>query len=213
MGSTAWAAAVDTVLVFRRTERCRTLQSHGRIGENLPETIVEMDPDTRRTTPSGTKAEVHVATVKVAIERYLRRHAEAGPGEWSADEATIEQNVEGRTMTIRKALRELVAERRVERLGTGRKGDSYRYRFSRSHVPTHGSERENEEFEVVPEPAPKTTGGREGSPDSNGIATPTADGRASNLEAHRASDEIAVRAYQSQRNRLPRKDGTVAPDR
>ena len=55
MGSTAWAAAVDSVLMLRRSERFRTLASEQRFGENLPETVLVMDPETYRIGRRGTK--------------------------------------------------------------------------------------------------------------------------------------------------------------
>ena len=141
MGSTAWAAAVDTVLLLRKSERFRTLASQGRVGEDLPETVVEMDPLTRRVHTAGTKAGADLAEMREAIERYLEQIGEEG-----ADEPTIDKNVEGRTKTKRDALRELVAAGRVVRTGTGRRGDPYRY-FACSLVPDIASKQENEKPE------------------------------------------------------------------
>ena len=144
LGSTAWAAAVDTVLVMRKTERFRTLESQGRVGEDLAETVVEMDPVTRRVRAAGTKADSDLAEMRDAIQEYLRQYAEANPDDPAIDEPMIEKNVEGRNSTRRRALRELVAADRVGRIGSGKKGDPYRYAFSCTLVPDYGEEQENE---------------------------------------------------------------------
>jgi hypothetical protein len=144
LGSTAWAAAVDTVLVLRKTERFRTLASQGRVGEDLAETVVEMDPVTRRVAAAGTKADSDFAEMGALIEQYLRQHAEANVDDDAIDEPTIDKNVEGRTETKRKALRERVAAGRIARVGSGKKGDPYRYKLSCSLVPDYGWEQENE---------------------------------------------------------------------
>jgi len=143
LGSTAWAAAVDTVLVLRKGDRFRTLASQGRVGEDLPETVAEMDAVTRRVQAAGTKADTDLAEMGEAIELYLKQHAEANPDDPAIDEPTIDANVEGQTKIKRKALRERVATSRIQRIGSGKKGDPYRYRVSCSLVPGHGWEQEN----------------------------------------------------------------------
>jgi hypothetical protein len=149
MGSTAWAAAVDTVLVLRRSERCRTLASEQRFGENLPETVLAMDPATCRIREAGTKADADRKTTREAIVTFLRQHAEAEPEQPFTDEPTIEAGVGGRTKAQREALREAVAAAEVERIGTGKKGDRYLYGVPRSLVPDYGKEQENENREIV----------------------------------------------------------------
>ena len=147
MGSTAWAAAVDTVMLLRRTERFRTLQSEQRIGEPLPETVVEMDAETRRVKVAGTKAEVDLAGMIEAIEQVLTQHAEANPDEPTLDEPAIDEAVEGKTKVKRVALREGVATGRIGRCGLGKKGNAFRY-FPRSLVPDYRLEQENENLQT-----------------------------------------------------------------
>lgn len=147
MGSTAWAAAVDTVLVLRRSERCRTLASEQRFGENLPETVLAMDPATSRISEAGTKVDADRKATREAIVTFLRQHAEAEPEQPFTDEPTIEAGVGGRTKAQREALREAVAAGEIERIGTGKKGDRYLYGLPRSLVPAYGEEQENENAE------------------------------------------------------------------
>jgi 5S rRNA maturation endonuclease (ribonuclease M5) len=147
MGSTAWAAAVDTVVVLRKTDRYRTLTSEQRIGENLPETVIEMGSSTRRVQAAGTRIETDLIEMKDAIEQYLRQYAERNPDDATVDEPAIKSNVEGRNDTKPKALRELVTEGRVGRAGSGKRGDPYRYQVSRSLVPEWSSGREKPKTE------------------------------------------------------------------
>jgi hypothetical protein len=149
MGSTAWAAAVDTVLVLRRSERCRTLASEQRFGENLPETVLAMHPATCRISEAGTKADADRKATREAIVAFLRQHAEAEPELPFTDEPTIEAGVGGRTKAQREALREAVAAGEIERIGTGKKGDRYLYGLPRSLVPDYGEEQENENRKIV----------------------------------------------------------------
>jgi hypothetical protein len=149
MGSTAWAAAVDTVLVLRRSERCRTLASEQRFGENLPETVLSMDSATCRISEGGTKADADRKTTREAIVAFLRQQAEADPEQPFTDEPAIEAGVGGRTKAQREALREAVAAGEIERIGTGKKGNRYLYGLPRSLVPDYGEEQENENREIV----------------------------------------------------------------
>ncbi len=144
MGSTAWAAAVDTVLVLRRSERCHTIASEQRFGEDFPETVVEMDPHTCRVYSAGMKADVDLEAMRLAIVEFLQQHAEAHPDNPAADEPTIDHGVQGRTKLKRDALRAGVAASEIARIGTGTKGDPYRYSVSCSFVPDYTVEQEND---------------------------------------------------------------------
>lgn len=144
MGSTAWAAAVDTVLVLRKGARFRTLQSEGRVGENLPETLVEMDPTTRAVKAAGTKTDVDLAEMCEAIARYLKEYAEGHADAPAVEEHVIHAAAEGRTGVKYEALRELVTAGRVHRSGDGKKGDPYRYQDSASLLPAYSQEGEKE---------------------------------------------------------------------
>jgi hypothetical protein len=144
MGSTAWAAAVDTVLVLRSSERCHTIASEQRFGENLPETVVEMDPHTHRVYSAGVKADVDINAMRLAIIEFLLQYAKSHLDSPTADEPTIDGGVPGRTALKRKALREGFADGQISRAGSGTKGDPYRYSVSCSPVPDHNTEQGND---------------------------------------------------------------------
>lgn len=75
MGSTAWAGAVDTVFLLRRTHRYRTIESEQRFGENLPETILTMDPDTGRLSATESRATAELRAAQQSILDNLREPA------------------------------------------------------------------------------------------------------------------------------------------
>jgi hypothetical protein len=146
IGSTAIAGSVDTLLVLRRGDRYRTLSSVQRIGEDLGETVVELDPETRAVHVAGTRHDADVAAVQAAILEHLLTLTEP------VDESSIDAGVEGRTKHKREGLRVLVEEGKVERTGAGKKGDPYRYSVSCSLVPTTCGEQENEKSETTENP-------------------------------------------------------------
>lgn len=55
LGSTAFGAAVDTILTLRRTEHYRTIESVQRYGTDLPETVLDFDGERRAVSIGVTK--------------------------------------------------------------------------------------------------------------------------------------------------------------
>jgi len=123
LGSTAIGGVVSTLLVMRRTETYRTLQSVQRIGSDLPETVLEFDPQTRRLTLGGTRLEAEQGECEEAILEFLGSTGE------SQNQAQIRDGVQGQTRVIRAALTSLVEARRVEKQGKGTKGQPFLYQF------------------------------------------------------------------------------------
>jgi hypothetical protein len=148
MGSTAWAAAVDTVLVLRRSERFRTLASEQRFGESLPETVLTMDPETHRIEGGGPKADADREAMREAIVVFLGQYGEAHPEQPFADEPTIDDGVPGKTQVRRETLREAVAAGKIQRIGQGKRSKPYYYGLSCFLVPNHMREQENENPET-----------------------------------------------------------------
>jgi hypothetical protein len=119
MGSTAFAASVDTILVMRRTERMRSLSSVQRYGTDLDEVVLTMD-EAGRITTSGTKREHDEAEARDAINIFLAAHPDA-------DQQAIKEGVEGRWSIVRPALSAMVKDNSVTRKGAGKKGDPHLY--------------------------------------------------------------------------------------
>jgi putative DNA primase/helicase len=121
LGSTAIGGAVCTLVLLKRNESVRTVQTVQRIGQDMPETILQLDLDVLSL---GTeKSEAEIQSFSMAILEYLRSAEEE-----AKTREEIEAQVEGDTGPKRKALRHLVEQGKVSREGTGRRGDPFRYR-------------------------------------------------------------------------------------
>ena len=153
LGSTAIAGSVDTVMLIKRSPEHRTIATRQRYGDDLPETILVMDPATRRISLGGSKTEADQKAMERSMLEYFANL------EQTVDEATIREDVEGRRSTQLAALRSLVADGMVRRSGTGKRGDPYLYQLAKetpncaqdsipivsgSRVPTIGVEPENQ---------------------------------------------------------------------
>jgi hypothetical protein len=124
LGSTAILGTVDTALLMRRAERFRCLSSVQRYGSDLPETILDFDPETRRTSTGKTREETDQDRIATEIESALRDHPEG-----LTEGAVLDEIETGKTGPRRKALRHLLEAGHLERSGKGVKGDPYVYRL------------------------------------------------------------------------------------
>jgi putative DNA primase/helicase len=124
LGSTAIGGAVCTLVLLKRTESLRTIQSVQRIGQDMPETVLQFDIESRSLSLGAQKAQADVQAIAEAILEYLKSANEP------KTESEIEEAVEGKTGTKRKALRVLVGQGKITREGVGRKGNPFKYQFS-----------------------------------------------------------------------------------
>ncbi|MCL5670252.1 MAG: helicase RepA family protein, partial [Acidobacteria bacterium] len=124
LGSTAIGGAVSTLIVLRRTEAYRTIQTVQRVGQSMPETVLNFDSEARRLSIGGTREEAETENLTGEILEFLR-----GAGE-PRIEPEITEAVEGKTKFVRRALRQLVKLGKVSREGGGRRGDPFKYGFS-----------------------------------------------------------------------------------
>lgn len=121
LGSTAITGSADTILLLANNERCRTIATVQRTGDDLDETVILLDALTGCVTLGGTRQQADAAAVGSAMLAALQQAD--GPH----TEAEIEKLVEGRTIVKRAALRQLVAREQVSRTGRGGKSDPFRY--------------------------------------------------------------------------------------
>jgi hypothetical protein len=124
LGSTAIGGAVCTLIYLKRTETMRTIQTVQRIGQDIPETVLQFDVKSRSLSLGEEKAAADLQAIGETVLEFLRGTDEP------KTENEIDGAVEGKTGQKRKALRGLVTQGRISREGIGRKGDPYRYRFS-----------------------------------------------------------------------------------
>jgi hypothetical protein len=157
LGSTAIGGAVCTLVLLKRNDSVRTVQTVQRIGQDLPETVLEFDPDKRSVNLGAEKARADVESMADAILEYLKTL------DCPATEEEVREAVEGRALLKPKALRLLFERGRIERAGGGKKGDPYKYSFSRSLYIPGTRERESEKGldtrintgdSLVPDPSP-----------------------------------------------------------
>lgn len=126
LGSTALFASVDALLTMRQKNDHRSLSSIQRYGENLHETIVVLDPETGITTPGGNMATVRLAEAKRAVMEHL--------GNEELTEPDIKERVGGDQTLTAKALRALLIDTQIDRVGAGKRNDPYKYRVAPSWI-------------------------------------------------------------------------------
>lgn len=124
LGSTAIFGSVDCALFMRRTESHRTIESQQRYGEDMPKTVLAFDPVTGLTASGGSLEEFQIAECGKDILTLM------------ADQEITEKELkEGLTDykhgAISKSLRALCDQGKVQRSGTGKRGDAYRYQATK----------------------------------------------------------------------------------
>ena len=133
LGSTALTAAVDTIVLMKRgTDGTRTIKTIQRDGEDLDETVLSYDTSVGRCGLGGTVAEERHKQARKAIVEVLGQANEL-------TEPDIRDRVSGNNRVVGPALRSLVADRHVAKLGAGRKGDPFRYALPGRESPADSS--------------------------------------------------------------------------
>jgi hypothetical protein len=130
LGSTAIFAAVDTALLFKRSQRYRTVSSIQRYGDDLEEITLTLDPVTRNVGSGPPRAEAEIRDASTLILETLHR-AKA-----PMTEADLDGAIECRRQVWKRALRDLVGTDKVLRTGRGGKGDPFRYSGSPIYLGT-----------------------------------------------------------------------------
>jgi hypothetical protein len=126
LGSTAIGGAVCTLVVLRRTESYRTIQTVQRVGEDMPETVLQYDSATHHLSLGAAKSDADRQSCETRILEYLREASEP------QTQAQIRDAVEGQTKAIRAALTDLVGTEKVVKSGEGTKGKPFLYKFPNS---------------------------------------------------------------------------------
>ena len=126
LGSTAIGGAVCAVLVMRRTEKYRTIQSVQRVGPEMPETVLKFEANSQRLSLGGTRFDADRCNCEDSILTFLRNK------DTPQTQEQIREKVEGKTRIIRAALTALAKSKRVTRAGDGKKGKPFLYEFPHS---------------------------------------------------------------------------------
>lgn len=144
LGSTALTGSCANIFFFSRNEQYRTFRTSQRVGPELPEMIVTLDAETGRSHLGPSRQSADVATLADEMLAFL----EGAPAPMTEPE--LEKHVGGKTSLKRRALRDLLDQNRVHRVGKGRAGEPFRYVFgSRSLVPSIVVEQENKTLKTA----------------------------------------------------------------
>ena len=142
LGSTGIVASVDTTILEKRDKyNVRTILTEQRYGKDLEETILYLDETTKTLSIGRTRAEEHVSSIESEIMEVMELHNVL------STEDDILDRVQGSTGPKRQALRNLVKNSRIQRTGSGRKSDPYKY--VRFLVHQYSSKRADEKDEVA----------------------------------------------------------------
>jgi hypothetical protein len=125
LNSTAISGSVDNVFILRREGDVRTFASVQRIGADMPPIVLALNAETGQVSPAGSKRAYDDAEMGRRILEVLQ----AGP----LTEPAIQEHLDGRKSDKVRVLRILLATDQVERSGSGRKGDAFRYQNAGSH--------------------------------------------------------------------------------
>jgi hypothetical protein len=119
--STALFGAVDCHIQLKKRERSRTVMTTQRYGEDLEETVIDLDRETGLVAAVGDLQTFNLKKTKLAIMNAF------APNE-ALDESEIKNRVEGCSRgAISKALRSLVEEESLDRGGEGVRGKPFIY--------------------------------------------------------------------------------------
>lgn len=118
LGSTALFGCVDTAIVIRRDDQGRrTIETIQRYDDDLPPTLLSLDPSTGRLALGERKGAAELEDVRARLLDLLR--------ERPLSEGAIRDQEKNRL--VPKALRELLNEGKLTRSGKGRPGDPFIY--------------------------------------------------------------------------------------
>jgi len=122
MGSTAFFGAVDTMLHLRKSaDGRRSIRSEQRYGNDLQETVIELDRATTLIVPKGTIVDVERGVVCQKITEMLE-----SAGRWMKHAEVVEA-IEARRELTGAALYSLMASNELQRVGSGKKGSPFQY--------------------------------------------------------------------------------------
>jgi len=121
LGSTAIGGAFDTLLLLSRRDDIRYLKSQQRYGNDMPEIVINMDPETGSVTAGSLAQEVQQENYESKVLHAVQdRHS-------PLTEKEIRETVGGNENRVAAALRELVRREALLKTGQGKRGDPFLY--------------------------------------------------------------------------------------
>lgn len=120
LGSTALFGSVDCHLQIKKRTHGRTITSVQRYGEDLPETVIELNKETGLLLDKGKLEEAILADVKAEVLESVGKEFQT--------QKTIKEALPNRNGgLVSKAIKELVNEDILDVTGTGKRNDPYYY--------------------------------------------------------------------------------------
>ncbi|MFH0770230.1 MAG: AAA family ATPase [Candidatus Peregrinibacteria bacterium] len=121
LGSTAIFGTVDTLILMRKREDgSRIIQTSQRYGTDLPETVLSLDRETGQTAPLGDLETIQTKDAEQEVRDAL--------GDDEMNETQIREKAGGNTRVISAAIRNLLTSGELTRTGEGKRGNPFRYR-------------------------------------------------------------------------------------
>jgi len=142
LGSTAIAGSADSIILMGRTDRYRTISTVQRVGDDLPETVIRLHPDSGRVYLDGPRQDAdRDAMARLMLEALQNADRPLTREDWL-------EAVEGRRQVKLSAFKALTTgNRNVAATGAGTRNDPRRFTFSvsdsGSQVPISTGEPEN----------------------------------------------------------------------
>ena len=121
LGSTALSGTVDTIIFLNQKDRYRTVTSTQRLGEGIPESVLEFDQERLCSTLGEVPEDDEIERMQESILEFLVDQNEP------LTEIQIDEGVTGKRSYRKKALRALVNENKICRTGLGKAGSPYLY--------------------------------------------------------------------------------------
>lgn len=140
LGSTSIFGTVDTLINLYKKGEERTITTEQRYGVGIEKTLINIDSKTRMFTLGLTKYEADLAKIQFEILELLKNQKSP------VTEDSIVEAITGQLRLIRSGLRNLVTDNKIQRVGSGVKGNPFFY--SQFLVPTNTSEQENEKIDL-----------------------------------------------------------------
>ncbi len=119
LGSTGLLGGVDTSIQIKKREKRRTFFTIQRYGEDVPETVIELQED-GSLEAIGTRQDVEVDETLEPIIEALKKGGTMGLTE-------LHEALEKSRNIVSKAVNLLIEKRLIEKSGSGKKNDPYKY--------------------------------------------------------------------------------------
>ena len=121
LGSQALSGTVDVILSLKRGEHDRSISSTQRRGRPLEESVLRLNEDTGLVELAGTKKALDTALKGEEIMAFLEEQEEP------VRMAAVQAELKGQRKPLNDTLRALVEQGKIGCVGSGKRGDPYRY--------------------------------------------------------------------------------------